>query len=133
VAEEEILQANTDFGAQVIAARDKPTPEITIDNIPMDEFIRNEREGLNQPEQGTDIRGLFDEPEAAANLFRTPPPHSGPAPDIRANRAYSETLIFDDPASYDARKAQAQDGTVQDHALMGIREGNAPSEPPRGL
>ena len=99
-----ILQANTDFGAQVIAATGKPTAPIHIGGRPLEDFSREELAAdaaiPDQPTRGQSKSvALFE--EAKEKLLFDPTPESNQVmdPSIAANRAYSESLITQQPTA----------------------------------
>ena len=100
------LEPSTEFGKMVVSATGKPTPPITIDGQPMDQFVAHQRTPL--------IESEF----VPTSLFDTPTKDKGPARSVIANAAFEENMALNGTyEEYEARKIASMDGLVVDEAL----------------
>ena len=125
---DDILQANTEFGQRVIDSVDVPADEPHVDGVPLAEWAQSDIP-LIADEEPIQSQVIPSEQEQAALyakeadefLYQTKAQTSvGPAPSVAANDAYTDTLLNQDPRSFDARMESYKEGNVEEAVIAAV-------------
>ncbi len=133
-------RGTSEFGEDVIGSGDKPaapvrdvplndptpaSPDNPPGDVPFDEgqFDRSAQRAQGATEAEIGARSLFESNvDIIPSIYAKDEGAVKPSPDAAANQAYAEALIFNDPRSYEDRKARNESGLVQDEALLALMD-----------
>jgi len=125
--EDDILVGNTPHGRNVIAARDKPTPQMEVGGVPFQEFNEGLKRGtrtLDDPDPGIDhIRFDDEEDEKIISFWDSPLGQlKARAESLVSDDAYSLSVLNNDPEGYQQRKQENLESlNTHDAALSVVR------------